>query len=191
MKNLKILSIILLLLFLQACSRKEPDGIFQIKLKTIEGQSFELKNLEKNKASILVFLLPDCPACESYSATLKNLKEKYADANIEFYGVFPGTFNSVDEMMNYKNLYKINFPLLQDPENILVHSLGATIVPSVFLLNDQSQVLYKGRIDDWLYSLGKKKESITKHDLDDAIQAVTADQAVIVKETQAIGCILE
>ncbi|TAH43728.1 MAG: redoxin domain-containing protein [Bacteroidetes bacterium] len=166
-------------------------GIHSITLQTISNERFPLSKLTQNKWSVIVFLLPDCPACESYSSTINKLRTKYKNSSIEFYGVFPGTFNSLDEMNAFKKTYKIDFPLLTDPENVLVRSLDAKIVPSAFLLNIKGETLYKGRINDWMYALGKKRAVITKNDLDDALQAVTTGKPIQVKETKAIGCILE
>ena len=69
--------------------------------------------------------------------------------------------------------------------------MNATVVPSVFFINQEGNTLYKGRIDDWMYALGKKKAIITKHDLREALESVKTGTDIKVKETVAIGCILE
>ena len=186
----KFLLILVIPIFFSFSSARLP-GIFGIKLTTLSNESFALSKLSLNKWSVLVLLLPDCPACESYSSTIIALQKKYKSSGIEFYGVFPGTFNTKEEMLTFQKTYKIDFPLLTDPENILVKSLDAKIVPSAFLINSNGETLYKGRIDDWMYALGKKRAVITKHELDDALQAVSTGKSIRVKETQAIGCILE
>jgi peroxiredoxin len=167
------------------------EGIFGFRLKTITNETFPLAQLARNKASVIVFLLPDCPACESYSKTLTDLSKKFKDSGFEFYGVFPGTYNTTEEMIAFQKLYKVEFPLLQDPENLLARSLSASVVPSVFLINNLGEVLYKGRIDDWLYALGKKRAVITKHDLKNAMQSFKDGKIIQVRETTPIGCILE
>ncbi len=188
---MKIKILLILIPFLFAFDSTKLEGLFGIKLQSILGETFALSKLKLNKASVVVFLLPDCPACESYSRTLIDLREKYLREGFEFYGVFPGNYNSTEEMKVFQKTYKIPFPLLTDPENILVHTLNAKIVPSVFLINSSGTVLYKGRIDDWLFALGKKRAVITKHELKDALVATSKGEPVIVKETTAIGCILE
>jgi len=176
---------------LLAFSTNGLEGIFGLKLKNLENEPFALAQLKRNKASVIVFLLPDCPACESYSKTLSDLQKKFTDANINFYGVFPGNYNTVSEMQEYQKTYKINFPLLQDPKNLLVKAFHAGIVPSAFVVDNIGNILYKGRIDDWMYALGKKRAVITKHDLRDALVAIQENKVILVKETKAIGCIIE
>ena len=189
--RLKIILGIIFIPVLVAFSTIRLEGIFGLQLKNLDNETFPLSQLNKNKASVIVFLLPDCPACESYSATLNTLRNRHKNSGFEFYGIFPGKFNSVDEMKAFRKTYKIEFPLLQDPEKILVQALHASTVPSAYLLNNQAEVLYKGRIDDWMYALGKKRAVITKHELRDALDAFNEGKTVLVKETIAIGCILE
>jgi hypothetical protein len=94
-------------------------------------------------------------------------------------------------MNEFQNSYKINFPLLRDPEKILVRQLKATTVPQVFLLNKNGEVVYSGRIDDWMYALGKKRSVITRHDLKNAMDELLANKAITNPVTVPIGCIIE
>jgi len=187
----KLVILLLIVPALLAFSTLRLEGIFEFKLNNLNNEPFSFAQLKRNKASVIVFLLPDCPACESYSKTLEDLSNKYKSSNINFYGIFPGNYNTVGEMQEYQKTYKINFPLLQDPENLLVRSLKAEIVPSAFVIDEIGNVLYRGRIDDWMYALGKKRAVITKHELRDALQSIKDGKAITVKETKAIGCIIE
>jgi len=74
---------------------------------------------------------------------------------------------------------------------LLVKAFHAGIVPSAFVVDNMGNILYKGRIDDWMYALGKKRAVITKHDLRDALVAIQENKVILVKETKAIGCIIE
>ena len=189
MKNkIALLLFVSIIIFLYSM---KDSGIFELKLKSLSNENYALNNLEYNKWSVIVFLLPDCPACESYSSTLNSLRTKYKNSGIEFYGVFPGIYNSIAEMKDFQKNYKINFPLLVDPEYNLVKTLNAKIVPTAFLIDNTGNILYQGRIDDWMYALGKKRVVITTHELNDALKAVTTDKPITITETKAIGCIIE
>ncbi len=166
-------------------------NLHSIQLKTIEQNSFSFDVIKKNTASVFIFLFADCPGCQSYSLTLNQLNKKFESAGIGFYGVFPGDYNTVEEMKTYQNRYHIRFPLLADPEKKFAKMLDAKVVPEVFVLNNDGKILYRGRIDDWMYAAGKKKPSVTKHELQDALNAVVNHQPIKVSETKAIGCIIE
>lgn len=162
-----------------------------IHLHTLDRKIFSCAEIIKNRASVFVFLLPDCPACESYSLTLNQLSEKYRSSGIIFYGVFAGNYNTSEEMKTYQSNYHIRFMLLTDPEKELVKSLGAKITPEVFVVSETGHTLYRGRIDDWMYAVGKKKPAITSHELGNALNAIENNRQIKVSETRAIGCIIE
>jgi len=57
-------------------------------------------------------------------------------------------------------------------------------------LNKKGEVVYKGAIDDWVQDLGKQKLTVSKHYLQDAINASLNNKEVTVKRTKAIGCLI-
>jgi len=189
----KIFSFLLIGFFVETVSaQKNFETIFSsIRLSTLEQKIFSPDELKKNTASVFIFLLPDCPACESYSRTLNQLQEKFRSSGIRFYGIFPGDYNTLSEMKDFQTRYHISFLLLTDPEKKLVKSLGAKVVPEVFVMNNTGKILYRGRIDDWMYAVGKKKPTITTHELQDALNGIVNHQPLKISETKAIGCIIE
>jgi len=162
-----------------------------IQLSYLDNKLFSADAITKNAASVFIFLLPDCPASQSYSLTLNELCSAFKSSGVAFYGVFPGHYNTPEEMKEYQDNYHVLFPLITDPEKKLVKSLGAKIAPEVFVVNSSGQTLYHGRIDDWMYAAGKKKLTITSHELKDALTALVHHQPPKVKATQAVGCIIE
>jgi thiol-disulfide isomerase/thioredoxin len=164
---------------------------FNFSLLTVDGKAQSLKTEPGHLATAFIFLLPDCPACQSYSLSLNELAEKYKGNGIRFMGVVPGKFSTNDEISEFQSSYKINFPVLKDPSNLLVKCLGASIVPEVFLVAHDGKTIYSGRIDDWMAALGKKKPAVTQHDFRDALEAFVNHQPVKVKRTKAIGCFIE
>jgi peroxiredoxin len=187
----KKLVLLLLLCAVNISAQNLNAELHSIQLKTIDEKAFSFDAIKKNTSSVFIFLFADCPACQSYSLTLNQLSKKFETSGIGFYGVFPGDYNTIQEMKEYQSRYHINFPLLTDPQSKLVKTFGAKVVPEAFVLNNDGKILYRGRIDDWMYAVGKKKPSITKHELQDALNAVSNHQSVKVTETKAIGCIIE
>ena len=165
--------------------------LFKNQLTDLDNKSFPLSDLSKNKASVFIFLLSDCPASQDYTLTLNELSKKYKSQNILFYGVFPGKFGTDAELKEFNKDYKINFSLLKDPEMELAKGLEAKIVPCCYLINQTGKIVYKGRIDDLLYALGKKRMLVTQRNLDDAIKSLLSNRPVKKTETNPIGCILE
>lgn len=175
------------------CSAQKLSGntSTELQLFTLEQKVFSIDQIKNNLASVFIFLLSDCPACESYSLTLNKLNNQFKTSGIRFYGVFPGHYNTEEEMKGYQSKYRINFLLMTDPDKKLVKKLGAKIAPEVFVLNNTAQTVYRGRIDDWLYAVGKKRLKVTSHELQNALNEIVEKKVVKVSATNAIGCIIE
>lgn len=174
--------------------------IFLLMSTISKGQNISLQNLEgkpyslttsTTKATVIFFLLPDCPACKTYSLTMNKLYREYADKNVSFIGIFPGTYYSIDEMKKYETDFKIQFILLADTGKKMVQHLNATIAPSAFILDQSGKIQYSGRIDDLYFRPGRKRTVVTKNELADALHAFVAGKEIQVKKTNAIGCFID
>lgn len=162
-----------------------------IKLQTLEGRDTMLSSLIKNKASVFIFLAPDCPLSQSYTLTLNEFSKTYLKNKISFYGIFPGTFYSIEKIKYFQQKYLIEFPLLLDTNYALTRLFNANITPEVFVVDSICHVLYCGRIDNWAYEVSKKRANITEHNLQDALDSIISNKPVAVKKTPAVGCFIE
>jgi len=169
----------------------QNQAILGVTLKTIEEKDVSLNIITNNKASVFIFLCPECPLSKSYSLTLNDFHKKYQKDSIDFYGVFPGTLYTVDEIKNFQKEYDINFPLLLDTAYTLTYIVNATITPEVFVVDNKGTILYSGRIDNWAYEVSKKREVVTEHNLQDALDCIANNTPIAIKKTQAVGCFIE
>lgn len=188
MKYLLLLIFVLLINLKTAVAQKLGQGIV---LYTMQGDKVKLSEAVGNRATAIVFLSPECPLCQSYSLTLNKLWDEYSGKGIALIGVFPGSIYTAEEISSFSKSYKIKFALLKDPEKSLATSVGAAITPEVFLYDSNLQLIYSGRIDDWAYSVGKKKPKPTQHDLKTAIGSYLSNKPISNKRTQPVGCIIE
>jgi len=167
------------------------NSVSNIPLLDLKGNIFRINQLHKYKATVIFFLSPECPLCQSYTLTINQLIKKYNGKPIHFIGVIASEDFSVDDILNYKRSYKLNLNLVRDTKSLLAKKLGATITPEVFLLGATGLISYSGRIDNWAYDLGKKRTLITEHNLIDALEAVLQNKSVKIKKTKAVGCFIE
>jgi peroxiredoxin len=179
------------LLFWVHARAQDSDRLLALKLQSINGTGFSFSELKNNKASIILFLSPDCPMCQNYTLTIKQMEEQYEKAGIHFYGIFPGTWYSVEEIIRFKKEYQLNINMLLDKDKQLTHLLKATITPEAVVINHDGKILYQGRIDNWMYTAGKKRLVITKHELKDALEAIVNNRTISVSKTDPVGCLIE
>jgi peroxiredoxin len=181
------LTFILVLFISAGCSAQD---FFHLSLNDFNNKKFHLSQWSGKKAIVAVFLLTDCPASQSYTLTLNNMSEKYLKDSIQFVGIFPGKFSSDSELRKFQADYKVNFPLLKDESMSFAKFLHASVAPECFLIQEGNTV-YHGRIDDWMFAVGRKRTVITEHNLQDAIDEVIENKPVKIRETKPVGCILE
>jgi thiol-disulfide isomerase/thioredoxin len=167
------------------------NSIPNIPLFDLKGNIFRINQLHKYKATVIFFLSPECPLCQSYTLTINQLIKKYNGKPIQFIGVIASKDFSVDDILSYKRNYKLNLNLVRDAKSLLAKKLGATITPEVFVLGPTGVIRYSGRIDNWAYDLGKKRTLITEHNLIDAIDSVICNKSVKIKKAKAVGCFIE
>jgi len=175
--KLTLLIVGVLLSLGSACQRTPPVQITQ--------------QAKTHKASVLVFLAPDCPLSQSYSATLNNLHSQFEGASFGFYGIVAGNDSSGNELQEFVSRYKLNFPVLLDRDFALANFFDATKTPEAFALNSSGRIFYKGAIDNWASSLGDHRQVITDYYLRDALNSFLEGKDVKIKQTQAVGCFIE
>lgn len=187
----KSIAVVLILFGLQSRAQSVTVPIMDLKLPAIDGSIFSFKELQTNKASVLIFLSPDCPLCQNYSLTISQLEGRYAKGGIKFYGIFPGKWYSIHEIKEFSRDYKLNISMLLDSNKVLSRLIKATVTPEAIVLNNVGKVLYQGRIDNWMYAVGRKRTVITKHELSDALEAIVNKKPILVSKTQPVGCLIE
>jgi peroxiredoxin len=163
----------------------------RVMLHQINGKTISLSELSGQHITVIYFVAPDCPLCQSYSLTIRQLSETYKGRGITMLGVIAGTDYSDMEIVTFKKKYSIPFTLFKDPDFSVVKHFEATITPEVVVLDAQGKVVYQGRIDNWAYELGKKRKVITEHNLIDALESILKGETVKVPRTKAVGCFIE
>jgi peroxiredoxin len=152
-----------------------------------------LQIISQNKTvapvTVFVFLSGSCPICQSYTLPLKALYKKYHPA-AEFVGVFPNDGVSAEDLEAFKKTYAIPFKLLTDSGHVLTKQFKATVTPEVFVVNAKQELIYSGRIDNSFYAVGKRRNVVTTHELEDALSQCTSGHEITVPKTQAVGCII-
>jgi hypothetical protein len=92
-------------------------------------------------------------------------------------------FDTHPEMVARARLVELPFPYLKDADGSLARALRAISTPHAFAFDANRQLRYRGRIDD-----ARIDESVTKHDLDDALAALVEGRRPPVETTDPFGC---
>jgi peroxiredoxin len=133
---------------------------------------------------VLVFWSFKCPVSLAYNDRIEELRSKYAGKNVGVLAIASGANETPSEIQaNVANL-KIKIPVLLDPEGNAAKKLGATHMPSFFVIDGNNVLGYKGALDNNKRTGEKGRISY----LDNALDSLLSGHPVPVEETRAFGC---
>lgn len=179
--------VILLFIFtVIACQREDPHSVApKMKVFKDREQSTECR------AHVYFFLQPDCPLSQNQTRTLADIAQDDRFMDFCFTAFFSGSLYEREEYEYFILHYPTPYLIRLDPELEMANSLGATVVPEVFVVNTDGEILYEGAINDWAVREGSKRQSPAEHYLLNALLAIAEGEKPAVAKTTAVGCILE
>lgn len=146
---------------------------------------------EGAKATVLVFVSSTCPIANGYAPEINRLTEEFEPQGIELCLVHTEPDLSQDDAEEHLEQFGYKCRVLLDPKRELVAMTGATVTPEVAVLSPESELLYRGRIDDRFPDIGIQKSTPAKTELRDALTAILSDEPIAVARTKAVGCLIE
>ncbi|HLH44036.1 MAG TPA: redoxin domain-containing protein [Bryobacteraceae bacterium] len=160
----------------------------QFSLADTGGVKHTDSELRKAPAVVLYFLTTDCPISNGYVPEMNRIAQDYEARGVRFYGVIADTDTPIDDVRKHVREFAYTFPILIDPNQVLVTFTDATTTPEAALIAPGGSLKYLGRIDNQYESFGKRRPQATQHDLRDALDAVLTGRIVAKASTPALGC---
>jgi len=136
---------------------------------------------------VLVFIDPQCPIANAYAPELQRLQAEFEPRGVAFALVHADPERTEVEVVAHAVAYGHSAPLVLDPEQSLASLAGATLTPEACVLA-QGKLVYRGRIDDRFFALGKQRAAPTTRDLRDALEALLSGRVPPTDWQPAIGC---
>ena len=158
--------------------------------RDVEGRAHTPLSRPGGKATVLFFLLPDCPVSNYYAPEIARICKEYEPRKVAAFVVHADPDVSAEDARMHAREYDLTCPVLRDPGHVLVKRAGATMAPEAAVLLPDGTVAYRGRIDDTYADYGKRRAAPTRRDLRDALDAALAGKRVPAPTTEVIGCFL-
>lgn len=156
------------------------------------------KSFAKEKAqpenllgSVLLFVIPDCPIVNRYIPEINRIYQAYSKQGIKLTLIYPGDYLTQKDIDTHRKEYQIKPEGRLDIDYQITKKAGATITPEAVVYDANQKIIYRGRIDDWFTDYGDKKREPSQRNLRLALDALVAGKEVPIKNTQAIGCLIE
>jgi len=196
MKIYKTLLIALLLLNTSLFAQKYPTIKIGEQMPMQQTETFDtneksrtLNGNLKNNGLLVVFTSNSCPFVVMWEDRYKLLEVKCRNSNIGMVYINSNQAkrngdDSVEKMKNHSKEMGYTFPYLIDKNSEIANAFGAKTTPHIFLFNNEKTLIYKGAIDDNY----KSANDVTEKYLLDALDNVSNQQSISIKETKAVGC---
>jgi len=145
------------------------------------------------KGAVVFFVLPDCPIANGYAPEMERIRSQYADS-LSSWKVYCEAGFLVKNAKKHTTEYKWNgLATLNGPSAkaaALTSTFKVSVAPTAILFDKSGKVVYRGRIDDRYYALGKQRPKATRRDLRLAIDALIAGKPIPKPQGEPIGCTL-
>jgi hypothetical protein len=174
----------LLLLVASGGARVETPALRDIAGRTVDPFA------GNPRATVFVFIHPDCPVSNRYAPELNRLHKEYDARGIRLFAVYPGREDDEATIRTHYKEFGLQLTALRDPDFRLADRAGATMTPeaAVFVKNT---LVYRGRIDDRAPRLGVWRPHANVRDLVNVLQRVDAGDIPAFASTQAVGCYIK
>lgn len=141
-----------------------------------------LKEFGNKNGIVIIFIATQCPVSNAYNRRMAKLFEKYGN-DFSIIGINSNKQESVNEIKDHAEKNMLQFTILKDSNNVIADRFNASFTPEIFVLNNNFEQLYHGRIDD-----SRRENKVKVHDLENVLNEILAGKEVSVKETKAFGC---
>ena len=162
----------------------------EISVTDVEGKMQRPLAEAGQVATVLFFVLHDCPIANGYAPEISRIAQEYAGRGVRSFVVYGEGDLTAEEARKHAREYGYRCPALLDPSHALARVAGATVAPEAAVFSAKGEVLYRGRIDDRAASLGVHRAEPKERDLRAALDAMLAGKPVRERFTKAIGCYL-
>jgi peroxiredoxin len=160
----------------------------QFRLRDTQGAIHTSAEWSSHKAVLLFFVTIDCPVGNSYVPEMNRIHDAYAPQGVAVYAVQADPGVAEPTVVKYARDYRYGFPLLLDPDQVLVHLAHATVTPQAAILYPDGNAVYLGRIDNRVVDFGKNRPQATQSDVRMILDSVLAGKTVSFTSTKSIGC---
>lgn len=170
-----------------ACATSSSPGkIEDFKLRDTNGNEHSLSDYKDSKAIVVLFIATECPVSNDYNSRMEKIFNDYKEKGFAFLGINSNKAESVDRIKEHAEDNQLTFTILKDEKNIIADKFEASVTPEVYVLNNNFDVLYHGRIDN-----ARDESEVVSKDLENALNEILSGKEVSKKETKAFGCTIK
>ncbi len=156
----------------------------------LTGQDLSLEQLRGEHATLVMFICNHCPYVIHVIEGIAELSADYMPRGVGFVAINSNDVDSYPEdspekMSAWATQEQFLFPYLFDESQFVAQAYGAACTPDFFLFDDGLNCIYRGRMDG---AKPGNDESVSGHDLREALDAVLTGMPVNKDQKPSLGC---
>ncbi|MCD4732478.1 MAG: thioredoxin family protein [Bacteroidales bacterium] len=149
-----------------------------------------LKELQSDKATVIMFICNHCPFVKHVNEQLVKLAMDYQQKGVSFIAINSNDVDnypedSPEKMKEYAANLKYTFPYLFDETQEVAKVYDAACTPDFYIFDKDLQCVYRGQLDDSRLGNGNP---VTGKDMRQALDALLAGEEVSKEQLPSIGC---
>ena len=164
----------------------DVNKVDDFSLKDYNGKDYSLSDFKDSKAIVIIFVATECPVSNAYNSRMESIYNDYKNKNVVLIGINSNKAEDIGRIKEHAKSKGLTFPILKDEKNIIADKFRASVTPEVFVLNNNFEVLYHGRIDD-----SRDESDVEKKDLRNALDEILSGKQVSDPVTKAFGCTIK
>lgn len=163
-----------------------------VKLKSVNGKEYAIKDLMKSNGLLVMFSCNTCPYVVKYQGRTREIikKAQEKDIGVILINANEGNRDSEDSyfaMQQYaKAQHYKDVPYVVDVNSAVANAFGATRTPETFLFNAKGQLIYHGAIDDNQDASQAKRKHLAI-----AIGEAVTGKDISINNTRSVGCAIK
>jgi thiol-disulfide isomerase/thioredoxin len=141
----KLLLYFLTIIFLSTLSTAQNRTLPSIDVKTLNGGSFNIAEIENNgKPIVLSFWATWCKPCKKELNTIAEVYEDWQDeTGVKLVAISIDNARSISKVTPYVNASDWDYEVYIDPNGDLKRAMGVATVPHTFLLNGKKEIIWQ------------------------------------------------
>ncbi len=156
-------------------------------LTDTDGKTVTLADLTKEKKIVVIeWFNPECPFVKKHyengHSTMTTTAKEFKDKNVVWVSINTGA--SKEDLAKAKKDWKIDAPILMDKDGKAAAAYGSKNTPTMYIINADGTLAYRGAIDDDRGSENPGKTNYVKA----ALEQIVKGETVTTPETKAYGC---
>lgn len=161
-----------------------PGKVDAIKATSLDGKPVEIQTA--GKITAVIFISTQCPISNDYNERMKALYNEFSGKGVQFVFLNANSTESSAEAAEHARKNGFPFPVYKDVDNVEADRFAAEFTPHVFVIGKNSEIIYRGAIDD-----SRPADKVTKTYLKDVLNAAIAGSPLPYTETKAFGCTIK